>query len=262
MMMFATIALLFLSTVPILISSLQCNVCREGIQLNYTMTNTTVPPIPSNCDVINAELCWASIFWELDFNRTYLEFHARPRMAINAPSRDMVSVRIVKGMGRNNQTLLSDREVNYECDSSDKCNGQAALQKLLSSLSVEDQFQQEIAPLLKIISPFDARAADCLYFHNTTYHCPPPDLRRCRRCIVEAAQPVSLAEYVCATCELDESRDNYVERLKTFVLNNRTADIDVAILGCQLKGCNTVNNANIVYKASKITFNSDQYFKN
>ncbi|CAF4544378.1 unnamed protein product, partial [Rotaria magnacalcarata] len=45
-------------------------------------------------------------------------------MASNAPSRDMITVRIVKGMERNNQTLSSGREVNYECDSSDKCNGQ------------------------------------------------------------------------------------------------------------------------------------------
>ncbi|CAF2124645.1 unnamed protein product [Rotaria magnacalcarata] len=226
------------------------------------MTNTTVPPLPSDCTVVTASRCWVSIFWELDFNRTFLEFRDRPGMASNAPSRDMITVRIVKGMERNNQTLSSGREVNYECDSSDKCNGQEGLQKLLSSLSVEDQFQEELAPLLKIISPFDARAADCLYFHNTTFRCPPPDLRRCHRCTVEVAQQTSLTEYACATCEVDESRDNFVERFKTFVLSNPKEDIDVAILGCQLEGCNTVNNANLVYKASKITFDSDKYFKN
>jgi len=261
-MMFATIALLLLSTAPVLISSLLCNVCREGIRVDYIVTNTTVPPLPSDCAVINASLCWASIFWELDFNRTFLEFHARPGMAINAPSRDMVSVRIVKGIERDNQTLSSGREVNYECDSSDKCNGQAGLQKILSSLAIEDQFQQEIAPLLKIVSPFDARAADCVYFHNTTFRCPPPDLRRCHRCTVEADEETSLTEHACATCEVNESRDNFVERFKTFVLNNRTEDIDVAVLGCQLKGCNSVNNANLVYQASKITFNFGEYFKN
>ncbi len=63
-------------------------------------------------------------------------------MSINAPSRDMISVRIMKGMEPDNQTLSSGREVHYECDSSDQCNGQSGLQKVLSSLSVEDQFQQ------------------------------------------------------------------------------------------------------------------------
>ena len=99
-MMLATVALLFLSTAPVLILSLQCNVCREGIRLDYIMTNATVPQLPSDCTVIEAELCWVSIFWELDFNRTFLEFGARRRMSINASSRDMVSVRIVRGMER------------------------------------------------------------------------------------------------------------------------------------------------------------------
>jgi len=182
-------------------------------------------------------------------------------MAINAPSRDVVAVRIMRGMERNNETLWSGREVHYDCDSSDKCNSQAGLQKVLSALTVEDQFQQEIAPLLKIIEPFDPRAADCLVFHNTTFRCPPPDLRRCRRCTIEVDHETTPNEHVCATCVAEEERDNFVERFKTFVLSNSTLDIDVAVLGCQLKGCNTVDNDNLVFKASKITFNSEQYFK-
>jgi len=225
------------------------------------MTSTTIPPLPSDCVAVTAALCWTTVFWEFDFNRTYLEFHARPAVATNAASRDSVSVRIVRGMERDNKTLSSGREVHYECDSSDKCNGPAGLQKLLNSLTVEDQFQQEVAPLLKLIYPFDPRAADCQYFHNTTFRCPPPDLRRCRRCLVGVDQLGSGTEQVCATCEADESRDNYVERFKTFVLSNPSEDVDVALLGCQLKGCNTADNGNLVYKASKITFNAEEYFK-
>jgi len=259
--MFLTIAILFLSTAPVLVSSVQCNVCRNGIGVNYIVTSDNIPMLPSDCTVVDGELCWASIFWEFDFNRTYLEFHARPTSGIKAPSRDMVGVRIVRGMERNNQTLSKGREVHYECDSSDKCNGPDGLKKVLSSLSVEDQFQEEIAPLLKLITPFDPRAADCVYFHNTTFRCPPPDPRRCRRCMVAADEPTSGGEHACATCEMDDSRDNYVERFKTFVLNNSTENIDVAAIGCQLKGCNTVSNANIVYQASKITFNTEKFFK-
>jgi len=261
--MFVTIAILFFSTAPVLVSSVQCNVCREGIRVNYTVTSTTVPPLPSDCTAVEAELCFASIFWELDSMTTYLEFRARPRMGTKAPSNanDAVSVRIVRGMERNNETLSSGREVHYECDSSDRCNGQEGLAKVLGALTVEDRFQQEVAPLLKLIIPFDPRAADCLYLHNTTFRCPPPDLRACRRCAVGTDELASGVEHVCATCEMDQSRDNYVERFKTFVLSNRTADIDVALIGCQLHGCNTVRNANMVYQASTITFNEKKYYK-
>jgi hypothetical protein len=261
-MMLATIAILFLSTAPVLISSLQCNVCRRGVEVNYTVTATTVPPLPADCAVMTASLCFASIFWDLDGGRTFLEFHARQGMAVNAPSNDMVGVRIFKGMERNNQTLSSGREVNYECDSMDTCNGPPGLQKLLAALSVEDQFQQEIAPILKIVSPFDPRAAECVFFHNTTFRCPPPDLRRCQRCTVEVGHRSASAEQVCETCEMEETRDNFVERFKTFVLSNSSENIDVAGIGCQLKGCNSVNNANLVYQASKITFDTEKFLKN
>jgi len=255
-MMFTVIAILFLSTAPALVSSVQCNVCREGVRLNYTVTSATVPPLPADCTAIEARRCFVSIFWELDFNRTFLEYGARP----DGP-RDAVAVTITRGMERNNQSLFSRREVDFECATSDKCNSPAGVQKVLSSLSVEDQFQQEIAPLLKIVEPFNPREADCLYIHNTTFRCPPPDLRRCRRCGIEAGQQGSSTnELVCATCEANESYDNNAVRFKVFVLNNQTENIDVAGLGCQLKGCNTAENANRVFQASKITFNSDQYF--
>lgn len=260
--MFATIALLLLSTAPALVSSVQCNFCREGIRVNYIVTAATVPALPSDCTTIEAPVCWTSIFWELDLNNTYLEFHDRPEVSsINAPSRDAISARIVKGMERNNQTLFSGREIVYDCDSSDKCNSPDAWKKIIASVTFEDQFQQEIAPLLKLITPFDPRAADCGYVHNRTVRCPPPDLRRCRRCVVEVGETSSQTEYECATCEADNSRDNYVERSKTFVLANRTLDFDIGLIGCQLKGCNTGKNANLVFQASKINFNADIFYQ-
>lgn len=256
-MYLTTLAILLLSCAPALVSSVQCNVCREGVRLNYTMTSTTVPPLPSDCRTIEAPSCAVSIFWELDFKTTFLEFGARPGGPRNA-----IGVRIQRGIERDNQTLWSRREVDIECDSGNQCNSQANIEKTLAALTVEDQFQQEVAPLLKIIAPFDPRTAECLYVHNTTVRCPPPDPRRCRRCGVEAGHQGSSGELVCATCQENESFDNIAERFKVFVLNNQTENFDVAGLGCQLKGCNTLANANIIFKASTITFNSELYYKN
>ena len=261
-MMFATIVFLLLSTAPALVSSVRCNFCREGIRVNYIVTAATVPALPSDCAVIEAPICWTSIFWALDLNETYLEFHDRPEVSSNAPSRDAISARIVKEMGRDNQTLLSGREIVFDCDSSDKCNSPDAWKKIIAAVTFEDTFQQQIAPLLKRIFPFDPRAAACGYVHNQTVRCPPPDFRRCRRCFVEVGQVSSHTEYECATCEADDSRDNYVERTRTFVLSNRTLDFDIAVLGCQEKTCNSGKNANLVLQTSKINFNADEYYKN
>jgi len=261
-MMLVTIVLLLLSTAPALVSSVQCIFCRQGVRVNYTVTADMVPALPTDCTVIEAPLCWTSIFWDLDMNVTYLEYHDRPEASANAPSRDAITARIVKGMERNNNTLSSGREITYDCDSSDKCNSPDAWKKIIGSVTFEDQFQQVIAPLLKLITPFDPRAADCGYVHNRTVRCPPPDFRRCRRCVVELGQVSTRTEYECATCEADESRDNYVERAKIFVLNNQTLDFDIGVIGCQLKGCNTGKNGNLVFQASKIHFNAEKFYKN
>ncbi len=47
-----------------------------------------------------------------------------------------------------------------------------------------------------------------------------------------------------------------------FLLNNRTQLVDHVQLDCQLTGCNSFDNVNRIYKASKITFDFDEYFKN
>lgn len=128
--------------------------------------------------------------------------------------------RIVKNMGSDNKTLTQgNRELVYDCNSTDQCNSQKnAWKKILGAVTIEDRLQAEIAPLMKIIHPFDPRAADC----------PPPDLQRCGRCIVSSIQMTTHTEYECATCEPGESQDNYVEHSKTFVLSNRTLDFDDA----------------------------------
>merc|ERR1712110_386431 len=162
-------------------------------------------------------------------------------------------------MSPDNKTLESAQEVNYECASSNGCNGQAGLQKVLGALTIEDQFQQQLAPLLQIITPFNPREADCAYIHNTTFRCPAPSTRNCHRCIIEVGKQQTSNEYVCATCEEDRIRTNFIERLANFVVNNRTDNFDVAALGCQLKGCNSIENANLVFKASTISFNGEEY---
>jgi hypothetical protein len=67
---------------------------------------------------------------------------------------------------------------------------------------------------------------------------------------------------VCATCPYESESENMVARLKTFFFSNQTQDSDTTFLTCQQKGCNSFDNINRIKRASKITFNFDEYFKN
>ena len=260
--MLSTIVFLLLATSPALVSSLRCHVCREPIRVNYTVTKDNVPALPSDCTVIEASVCWSSVFWELDRKHTQLEFRGRPGPPEpNSTVHDRVSVRIMKDMGPDNVTLQSAQELDFECATSDTCSGPAGIQKVLGALTVQDQFQQQIAPLLKLIRPFNPREADCAYIHNTTFRCPEPSFQNCHRCTIEAGV-LKPNECVCATCQPEPIRDNFVDRFSTFNLQNRTDDFSAAGLGCQLKGCNSLENINLVFKSSTIQFNSEEYYKN
>ncbi len=65
------------------------------------------------------------------------------------------------------------------CVSSDTCNDETGLKKILRSLVIEDQFRQELYALIKIASSFDAKSAACLGFTNFTDNCPTTDLKTC-----------------------------------------------------------------------------------
>ncbi len=167
---------------------------------------------------------------------------------------------MIMGMYEKNLLLLDSFE--YGCNSSDKCNDEKTSKKILDSLVIDDQFQQEIAPLLEVVSPFDAKAAGYFDFNNDTSNCPKTDLNIGANCQILAIRSPTFNEEVCASCPHDMSIANSVWRHKRFFLSTRTHSAESAYLVCQLKGCNSLESINHIYKASNITFNFDEFFKN
>jgi hypothetical protein len=147
----------------------------------------------------------------------------------------------------------------YFCTSWDKCNNETNLKQILRSLVIEEKFAQELIPLIHVVSPFNPQSAACIEFNNYTNYCPPTDLSTCPRCQILADKWSSSSQDFCATCPSLSLSSNVVLRSTTFMLNNRTQLADKALLDCQLKGCNSIDNVNRIYKASKITFNFDTY---
>lgn len=158
-------------------------------------------------------------------------------------------------------TVSLSYNVGYYCDATDKCNDEINLKQLLNALTIEDQFRQELTPLLKVVSPFDAKQAGCLDFKNVTdAPCSPTELDTCQRCEIASQQTISSNQQICATCTPNAFPMNIVGRGKMFLLNNRTEYIDYTILDCQVNGCNSIDNTNRIFQASKITFNFDKFF--
>jgi hypothetical protein len=145
---------------------------------------------------------------------------------------------------------------------SDKCNDEMSLKRILRSMVIEDRFRQELLPLIQVVYPFDPKPAACFAFNNATDNCPPINLDDCQRCQISVNKVLSSSQEICATCHRNSVNINVIMHSTTFLLNDRTQFSDHVQLDCQLKGCNSIANANQIYKASNITFDFGRFFQN
>jgi len=157
---------------------------------------------------------------------------------------------------------LVAHDLQFGCISWDKCNDEMSLKRILHSLVIKDKFAEEFSSLIQV-HPFNKElAATCYEFNNSTDDCSPTNLDVCQRCQIFIDKWSSSSQQICATCPHDFVGINWLIRESIFLLKNRTQLIDRAQLKCQLKGCNSIYNANQIYKASNITFTFHEFFKN
>jgi hypothetical protein len=255
-----TVLFLFLSTFPVLITSLQCYSCDDVIIANYIVTSETVPSF-SQCQIIDAAQCLITVTWDENINITSITVNTQNTSVPNPPE-DLIKPMALVEIGPYGGVPYFAHNLVVSCMSSDKCNNETSLQQILRSLTLEDQFRAELIPLIHVVYPFNPTTAACLDFHNGTGSCPPIDLTDCQRCEISVDQILSIPPEVCATCHRSSVDVNVVIHSATFSLTSRTRLVDHVQLGCQSKTCNSIANINAVYKASNITFNFAKFFEN
>jgi hypothetical protein len=256
-----TLCISFFLTLPVLILSLQCYDCKGSIKLNYTVTSETIPLISSQCQLINASVCSIDVIWDLKTNTSIIEVDGFNGLTGREIVPNTLGVLLSMAIRSDNTTREQSHILYYDCNTIEKADDEINLKKILRSLVIEEQFQQEIGPLIQIVSPFDAKTANCLDFRHSVFDCPRQDFDTCSRCLILMNDTTS-DQKVCATCPYESESENMVARWKTFFFSNQTQDSDTTYLTCQQKGCNSFDNINRIKKASKITFNFDEYFKN
>ncbi len=250
-----------LSALPMLTTSLQCYTCDSPITVNYTVTSDTVPKF-TGCRLVDATKCILTVFWFQNPVHTTIKLNHVTTPISNESIHDAVFAIIEVQLSPDGKTPIVSHDLDFGCLSWETCNDEATLQRILHSLVIEDKLVPEFVPLLKMVEPFTNKsAAACHEYSNTTAGCPPPSIDTCQRCEIAIGKQTSSAKEICATCPRSAGNQNLVIREALFVLNNRTT-FDRAQLTCQLPGCNSIYNGNEILRASNITFNFEEFFKN
>ncbi|CAF0830965.1 unnamed protein product [Adineta steineri] len=181
-MQYFTVLLLLFSTSSMFVSSLQCLSCKQDIVVNYIVTSETVPSF-SGCEIVEGRRCYIRVFWNKNVNSTQLTingfFFASKKNTVDLTGD--VSAAIITRVLPDQESPILENVVIWSCHTGDKCNDENSLKQILRSLVIEDQFRKEISPILKVISPFDAKSAECFEFQNETY-CDRTQINECQRC--------------------------------------------------------------------------------
>jgi hypothetical protein len=260
-MFYTTIIFFFLATSCALVASLKCYSTKQVINVNYTVTSDRVPSF-SDCDLVEASQCTLSITWRLNNDTTDIVLSSIPALSTNNAAEDLVIGMAFMDIGPDKITPLLAHNLYFSCTSGDKCNDEDGLKKFLRAATIKDTLREELSSLIKVVSPFDPKSADCVDIKSTVGYCPPKDLTNCQRCQISIDELLTTQQQICATCPQYTMNTNVVTHSTTFLLKERRQLSDHVQVNCQLRGCNSVDNANRVSRSSKITFNFDEYFKN
>jgi hypothetical protein len=260
-MWYSAVLLLLFSAHAVVISSLQCYSCRQLIIVNYPVTSDTVPSF-SDCELVSATQCSITVTWDKNINITTIAVETQSVSSMQNVSDDSVVAMALLEAGPYGGTPFSAHNLFFTCMTSDKCNDDMSLKRILRSVMIEDSFRQELLPLIHVVDTFDPKSAACFAFNNATDNCPSVDLDDCERCQISINKALPSSQEVCATCHRNSVNVNAVIHSKTFLLNNRTQFSDHVQLDCQLKGCNSIANINQIYKASNIKFDFGRFFEN
>ena len=137
----------------------------------------------------------------------------------------------------------------------DRCSDEMSLKMILRALR---NWCHWFTSFLRLI-PTSAAYYD---FHRSKNDCSPIDVSHCQRCQILIARWSSSDRYSCANCARYSSKSNLAMRIAKVVLNSLTQLAHHAQLDCQLKGCNSLEKVNLIYRTSKMTFNFDEVFQN
>ncbi|CAF4124493.1 unnamed protein product [Adineta steineri] len=148
--------------------------------------------------------------------------------------------------------ILSSANVTTAFCTTDKCNNQTSLQRILNALTLEENFQPFDILFNNNSKPFTEQNS-CTNFSNSThFECPTSG------CFLSEME--STREF-CARCpeELPTLDLDFLNRRVFFFLENSTRLVDKSTLVCRTKGCNALDNVEKIHQLSKMEFDFNKF---
>lgn len=156
--------------------------------------------------------------------------------------------------------LVSHQRFIFTCISNDECNNEMNAKRMIRSIFIQNQLQQQCSSLIENVPSFNPYVVPCNNIANaTSLKCDKDDLQNCDRCVIYSVRSNSPSVEVCAVCPKRTSSFNSIAHGKTYKLNDRRVIAEYITMTCQFERCNSLENMNRVSSASAIFFNLNKY---
>lgn len=239
------------------IRSLKCYISLLPYEINDDLTLDNLPSFANNQLVDASGSCTLNVEWLRNPRSSFLVFGYTTDI-----SADSVVAGVRYQLAGEAFLQRLSRKIEYVCRSSDGCNSEDNLRRLLRSIRLTETFSPQFDSLLVADPSFSNQSIrSCNEQRTSTEICPPRDDLNCQRCeIIVDWRNVSKSE-ICATCPGASSDVNSIVRAKTFLLNNRSLSVDHLQLWCQTgEQCNSFDNVQLIRQASVIDLDFDKFF--
>ncbi|CAF3912749.1 unnamed protein product [Adineta steineri] len=145
----------------------------------------------------------------------------------------------------------STRTLLFSC-TTDKCNNQTSLQRILNALALEENFQPFDILFNNNSKPFTEQNSRTDFSNSTHFECPTSG------CFLSEMESI---REVCARCpkELPTLDLDFLNRRIFFFLENSTRLVDKSTLVCRTKGCNALDNVKKIHHLNKMEFDFNKF---
>ena len=253
-MFYITVLITLCLTSPIFAATSFCFECANEINVNYLVTIDNLPSF-DQCRTVLKKVCIVDFYWDdLAKTTTIRLFGMQAHSSLQLPDNSLTAYSTLETIPSNG-SLSSTRGFLYICRTEPNCNDKTGIQRILQSLIIQNQFQQQLTQLVQDVPSFNPNTAACFNYINYTEDCSPTDLQYCERCHILVDLINSPGQEICASCPVPSyAPTNKIIRTRTFSLSDKKDLNDQVEISCQTNGCNSLYNINQVLRFSRITY--------
>lgn len=236
------------------VDAVNCYFSLVPIQLNYALTTDNIPLLSNNTAVSTNGHCVLTVLWLKDPISSMIILGYDTDSPSVTSFNDTLLVQLRNQLDGEAIQKKTSKEIQYRCRSTDRCNNEQNLKRILSSLDFDQTFSPQLDSLVASNPSFDQQSISSCYYNRegTSAQCPSRDPINCQRCQTDLDL---IQNKDCGTCPHQTSDANTILWSNRYLFDNQSIIESSIQLSCQSgRLCNGLDNIRRIQQLGSIKY--------